>query len=413
LFGDEEGAGGGVFAVEIERRDSFDPTPVLQITPAITMARVEVSGRAEGPFIAAPAHMNVPTLNEVACGAVPFLVANRGSTKLWVRGTSEEGNAVAAVEMDVDVPPAVRWKTFEPATRRTGRSEAENAVELKFEPPNTYTDYYIDRIVFSPDGERIAAMIERAGIVVWDVKSGRQTHLVESETGKTLVFSEDGSHVTNGLTMITLNDGASSRCLQADSDTFGVAVTASFKVAATVNRYQRLVMYNLPTDEPAAEVELGHEHGFPNVVSVSPNGELVAVGGPHVDVVWLVDRPSGNVKTTLEVPKPGITSLAFSPDSVQLLAAGPQSTVKLWSLATGEDRAGRYSLDDMSPEVIWTNRGDPLVADIGPAGLTVFDARTGKKLTQVDGRVEKFAISPTGTAIAIAGKTSVTVRRLQ
>ena len=407
-----EGDGEGIFAVDIKLRGSFDPTPVLQITPASPMARVEVSGRAEGPFVPALEHMSVPTMNEVACGAVPFLIANRGSTKLWVRGTSEEGNDLAGIAIVIDVPPAVRWKTYEPALRPAGRAEADTTVELKFEPPNTYTDYYIDRVAFSPDGQRLAAMIERGGIVVWDVGSGRQTHLVKAETGKALAFSTDGAQVSNGLDVVALDTATKISCLQRNYDTFGAAVSASFAIAATVDRSQRVAFFEFPSGKEGTVVELGHDHGFPSVVAISPDDAVVAVAGPHVDVVWIIDRRAGKVQTTFDVPARGITSLAFSFDGKQLLAAGPNSCVRLWNLATGDDTAARHGLDDDAPTVAWTTRGVPLVADVGPAALTVTDALTGKSVAQVDGPVKNYAISPTGQAIAIAKKTSVVVRRI-
>jgi WD40 repeat protein len=132
-----------------------------------------------------------------------------------------------------------------------------------------------------------------------------------------------------------------------------------------------------------------------------------------VDVVWLIDRAAGEVRKKLEAPGTGITSLAFSPDGKELLAVGPASCVRIWNVSTEEDTAARLTLDDNSPEAMWTTKGIPLVADIGPAGLTVTDARTGKSVVQVDGPVKKFAISPTGTAIAIAKKTSVVIRPIE
>jgi hypothetical protein len=412
LFSEGGDEGEGIFAVDIKRRSSFDPTPVLQITPASPMARVEVSGRAEGPFVQAPEHMNVPTMNEVTCGAVPFLVANRGSTKLWVRGTSEEGNDLAGVAIVVDVPPAVRWKTYEPTFRPAGRAEADTTVELKFEPPNTYTDYYIDRVAFSPDGQRLAAMIERGGIVVWDIGSGRQTHLVKAETGKTLAFSTDGSRVSNGLDVVALDTATKISCLQRNYDTFGAAVSASLTIAATVDRSQRVAFFEFPSGKEGTVVELGHDHGFPSVVAISPDDTVVAVAGPNVDVVWIIDRRAGKVQATFEVPERGITSLAFSFDGKHLLAAGANSCVRLWNLATGDDSAARHELDDDAPTVAWTSRGVPLVADVGPAALTVTNALTGKSVAQEDGPVKNYAISPTGQAIAIAKKTSVVVRQI-
>lgn len=410
LFGQDDG-GGGMFAVKIGRRDSFDPTPVLLITPASPMLRIEVSGRAEGPFVPVPPHVNVPMMNEVPCGAVPFLLAERGSTKLWVKGTTEEGKDIPAVAVDVGVPPAVRWKPFKPVSRRPGEKKGDT-VELKFHPPDDYSDFYIDRIAFSPDGEKLAAMMERAGLVVWDITSGRQTHLVTAKTGKTLAFSADGRRLTNGLLIVDLATSEASPCLEQSYDTFGAAVSASLQVAATIDRSKRLTIFDLPSGAETAVVELGDEHGFPAVVAVSPDARLVAVAGGHVDVVWLVDCESRKVRKLLEVPSTGITSMAFSPDSKDLLATGPESCLRAWNLSTYEDTAARLTLDDTSPEAIWTAKGTPLVADIGPAGLTVSNARTGESVAQVDGPVKKFALSSTGTKIAIAKKTSVVVRPL-
>jgi hypothetical protein len=412
LFSEATGEAGGMFAAEVERRDTFDPTPVLQITPAVSMSRVEVSGRADGPFVMASQHMNVTTMNEIPCGTVPFLAASRGSTTLWVRGKTDAGKDISPVSLEVRVPPAVRWKTYEPAAKAAGAAQAIAPKELEFEPPDTFSDFYIDRIVFSPDGTRIAAMMERAGIVVWDVRSARQIQLFKAETAKTLAFSDDGSRVTNGLDIFAMDTAKKTSCVMKDSDTFGAAVSASFAVAATVDRSQRLAIYDYPVGTESASAELGQEHGFPQVVAISPDATLIAVGGPHVDVVWVVDSRSGSVRKQFGVPPTGVTGVAFSPDGTQLLAAGSKSCVRLWNLSTGQDTAPRHTLDDLSPQVMWTGRGVPVVADIGPAALSLTNARTGESIAQIEGPLKKFAISPAGDAIGIALKTSVIVRPL-
>jgi WD40 repeat protein len=411
LFGKEEN-GGGVFAVEIERRDSFDPTPVLQITPANSMSRVEVSGRAEGPFVPVPEHMNLPTMNEIACANVPFFAASSGSTKVWVRGTMENGEEIASLAIDLDVPPAVRWKTRELVSPKSSNAQSASSHELKFEPPDQYSDFYIDRLVFSPGGDRVAAMMERAGLVVWDVKTGRQTHLLEANTGKTLLFSADGARLTNGQVIVDLATSRASPFLQDSPDIFGVAVSQTFSAAATVDRYQRLAIYDSPFSHVSATVDLAYESVAPQILAVAPSADLIAVAGIRVHSVRLVDRAMGKIRKQLDVPYTGIASVAFSPDGKELLAVGSDSCVRLWNLATFTDRAARIALEDTKLEAFWTSNGMPLVAEHGKAGLTIYDAGTGKLFAKIDEPVKTFAISPTGTSIAIAKKTTVVIQRI-
>ena len=72
--------------------------------------RVEVSGRAEGPFVDVPPHRDVPTINEIRCDDVPELQSGKESVRLWVRGLTKAGRTLKVSSLTVEVPSGMHWK---------------------------------------------------------------------------------------------------------------------------------------------------------------------------------------------------------------------------------------------------------------------------------------------------------------
>ncbi|HVC93702.1 MAG TPA: hypothetical protein VND64_08430, partial [Pirellulales bacterium] len=416
LFDGQPDSATPMFAARIVRTPSGalvgDAAPRLQITPALPMRRVEASGEQNGPFVQVSPHRDVPTKNEVHCEDVPYLRAAEGIAELWIRGTTKAGKAVGAAALTVSVPAGMHWKTREPS------AAPQSAIrELKFIPPQgSQVDFYIDSLAFSHDGRLLAAHVERAGVVVWKVSSGEQAMLVEATSGKVLAFSADGKRVTNGLDVIDVASGAKSAKLAENHDVFAAAVSPTFSFLATLDRRKTLTFWDFTSGEKLSSLKLAAEQRLsPQVVAVSPEGKLVAVGGPWVDKVYLIDGASGKLHKTLDELDRGTTSLAFSPDGRFLLGGGQQPQVWLWTVASGEAEPATVTLLGQFAVVAWTSIGTPIVMDIQRRSLVFFDVRSGERLNEIEcpnAEHARFAVSPAGDVVATAGKTIVKLWRM-
>jgi WD40 repeat protein len=78
--------------------------------------------------------------------------------------------------------------------------------------------------------------------------------------------------------------------------------------------------------------------GHTDVVSsaaFSPDGKTLA-SGTHDTTVKLWDVATGKEKATLNGHTGDVTSVAFSPDGKTLASGSMDKTIKLWRVATGE-----------------------------------------------------------------------------
>ena len=98
-------------------------------------------------------------------------------------------------------------------------------------------------------------------------------------------------------------------------------------------------------------------------IAISPDGAQVAaasIGGS----VAVIDRKARNLARTLVGPGMPVWSVAFLPDSPNLLTGGADNIIRRWNAATGEP---------VDPLLLET-AGDPLAAYAGDRGAEVFRA---------------------------------------
>jgi WD40 repeat protein/tRNA A-37 threonylcarbamoyl transferase component Bud32 len=233
-------------------------------------------------------------------------------------------------------------------------------------------DKWANRIVFSPDGKRIACCGGDATIQVWDAYSGTK---VMTLTGHrrwsvySVAFSPDGKRIVSG------------------------------------GRDQTVRVWNASTGTEEMVFQ-GHERSVLSV-AFSPDGRRVASGSEDGTVkLWDIDKPMRREFVTLAGHKGNVASVAFSPDGIHLVSRSHDRTIKLWDVKTGVETKtlpGQYYL--WASNVAFSPSGERIVSGHREE-IRVWDAGTGKQLLSFrahDDYVSTIAMSLDGKYIASGG----------
>jgi WD40 repeat protein len=154
----------------------------------------------------------------------------------------------------------------------------------------------------------------------------------------------------------------------------------------------------------------GHPHGITSV-AYSPNGVQIISGSEDYTVrVW--EAVSGDNKHTLSGHTSLITSVAFSPDSLQIISSSDDRTVRVWDAAS---RAHKHTLSGHTGgirSVVFSPDGLQIISGSDDCTVRVWDAVSGAHNRIMEGHtgpICSVAFSPNGAQI-ISGSTDRTVR---
>ena len=225
-------------------------------------------------------------------------------------------------------------------------------------------------VVFSPNGQTLAAADSAGNITLWNVATGRRTAtLAAGSAVYSVAFSPNGQTVTAGDL-----DGP-------------------------------LRLWDVATGRPTGTLVDGDSYDGDYSVSFSPNGRTLAVGDASGDIgLW--DIATGRQTVTLSEGSGIVAGVGFSPNGRTLAAGDASGDIGLWNVATGNRTA---TLAEGSPvdSVAFSPNGQALAAGGDAGGIVLWNVATGRRtsaLTEGSG-VNSVAFSPNGRALA-AGDAS-------
>jgi WD40 repeat protein len=167
--------------------------------------------------------------------------------------------------------------------------------------------------------------------------------------------------------------------------------------------------------------QVPHHDNWVTSVSFSPDGQWIASGsGDSTVKVWSLE--SGECVTTLRDHSLGVTSVSFSPDGKFIASGSEDRTVKVWSVESGEcvktlkghrqkvqsvsfSRDGKYIASGTGTIVVLDN-------DYEDNTVRVWNVESGECVKTLEGhsdRVNSVSFSPDGQWIA-SGSKDKTVR---
>jgi WD40 repeat protein len=123
----------------------------------------------------------------------------------------------------------------------------------------------------------------------------------------------------------------------------------------------------------------GHTAGL-HSVTYSPDGRTIATSSDNLDAtikVW--DAQSGDLIYTLG-PNPGRAwGLSFSPDNKLLAASGFDGFIKVWDMATGQEKTNMTGKTSTVASLIFTADGQQLITG-GVDSASIWDVESGTEL---------------------------------
>ncbi|HEY7156078.1 MAG TPA: sigma-70 family RNA polymerase sigma factor, partial [Gemmataceae bacterium] len=204
--------------------------------------------------------------------------------------------------------------------------------------PGTYDE---KEIALSPDGKLLAISQEKA-IVVWDLASGKEVRRFALPYANALAFSPDG------------------------------------KTLASVSH-----LWDVATGKQIARWDLGSDN--PTLLSFTPDGKTLIVGGYSDSKIGLWDAASGKMRKELDAKTGDMFLFALSPDGATLATGCRQGDIPLWDVTTGKlIRKLRRDDEKECSAVAFSPNGKTLATVERDAKdrdfLRLWDEATGKEL---------------------------------
>lgn len=253
------------------------------------------------------------------------------------------------------------------------------ATGLLERPLPAFNNRWVNKLVFSPDGGRVALSdnTPSAGTVsVWDVATGRTMAVFRGHGGEVMdmTFSRNGEQI------------------------------------ASVGRDQAVKLWNA---ESGKELLTLRGHAVPvSCVAFAPGEPGLAprlVTAAKDGTVKFWDSRAGQHPLSLTGPKGAIDSVALSPDGRLLASTGADQMLRIWDLGSGDKprsfpcKQSRLAFSHDGKRLVSAG-GNPLVHNL-PGDLKIWDPATGKELQVLKGHTKRVTcadFSPDGRLLVSA-----------
>jgi WD40 repeat protein len=267
-------------------------------------------------------------------------------------------------------------------------------------------EYPIWSLAFSPDGKTLCSGGDDQLIIVWDLVKGRERFRIPDQDNfaARMVVSNNGKNLFYAGTMLKVLDLSTKQSTtiykKFDNGRRGVAISPNGWLVATGGPNNTVRIRDLAANKEMASLA-GHSENIASV-AFSPNGKVLASGSFDGTVrLWDLDRKLEISR--LACGKNWMTPVVFSTDG-DVLVSGSDGDVIVWDFKT---RWVRFTLahDDAVPSAAISPNGKVLATACANREVKLWNLATGKELfcTKHSSMAMAVAFSPDGKFLAIGG----------
>ncbi|MGI5378413.1 NACHT and WD repeat domain-containing protein [Streptomyces sp. CA-251387] len=343
--------------------------------------------------------------------AVEFLESSRRADEEAMRWLSETvaQRALLAVEDDPESGLLLALAALEDcADTHLARLALVSALaSTRMCVPLTGHTGLLQRVAWSPDGQRLATACYDGTVRIWRATDGAVERVVDAGSGylHEVAWSPDCRLLVtaghDGTARIwSAQDGSATAVLTGhDAEIRGVAWSPDGTVIATTSQDGTVRLWDPVTARQTA-VLTDHD-GFVHAVAFAPDGARLATGGQD-RLVRIWDVADRTLVGVLDGHQELVRTVAWSSDG-RLASAGYDHTVKVWDVAAGRAALTLPAAKDLVQSVAWAPDGTRLASAASDCTARVWDASTGAELMALHGHqsvVRDVAWSPDGARIA-------------
>jgi WD40 repeat protein/serine/threonine protein kinase len=319
---------------------------------------------------------------------------------------SPDGGLLATVDQD---GPVRIWDVTSIFNHTAGESISLDITEIVFikQAPQEAND-----VAFSPDGERVAVFMPRAGIIVWDVDSGEQVLEIPGVTDfvSGITFSPDGEYLAGGsgdlgAAIWDAETGKRIMLLPETSPITKVAFSQDGHMLATSAKNGMVSLWDIETRAQKIRI-LGQPTGF-NFMALSPDDQKVAVGSnPNSTSLWDVTPTGEREVLTIPAHEGKVFDAIYNLTGSRIASTGEDGSLRIWDAATGD------LLHDLPAQADWVHfpafspDGKKLAAANEQGGISLWDVNSGHEILTIlnDGPAfTAVAFSRDGSRLAAGG----------
>ncbi|KAK3809436.1 MAG: hypothetical protein J3Q66DRAFT_405440 [Benniella sp.] len=274
----------------------------------------------------------------------------------------------------------------------------------------------VQRVAFSPDGDRIVSGSQDRTVRLWDVATGSQLHVMNHTTEVNgVAYSPQGDLVASGSDdwTVRLWDVVTGDCHKVLSghtdDVLGVAFSPTGTQVASSSSDCTIRLWSVETG--VCSLVLPGHMGDVWGLSYSPHGDHIASGSNDTTVrIW--DVESGSCRHILDGHTGPLNSVAYSPNGDQVASGGVDETVRIWDVETGSCHRTLAGHSSSVQIVAFSPKGDQLASGSSDKTLRLWDVSTGSSRLVSSGHrssVTAICCSPKGDQVA-SGDRHSTIR---
>ncbi|KAJ4855762.1 WD domain, g-beta repeat domain-containing protein [Trichoderma breve] len=274
----------------------------------------------------------------------------------------------------------------------------------------------VTAVNFAPDNWQLASASHDSTIKLWDTTISRSPSTTDIHSHKVtaISFTPDGRQLASASDdhTVKLWDTATGRCITTfkghSQSVTAVTFAPDGRQLASASEYDKTIkLWDITTGHCVATLQTD---GYISQITFAPNSQQLASVSGYITKLW--DITTGRCTAELDCNRESILSIAFSPNSQELVSTLSDHTIKLWDLSTGnctatlpsEERVYGISAITVSPN------GQLLASAYGDYTVKIWDMTTHDCIMKLEGHsfwVSAMTFAPNGQLVSASGDDTI------